>query len=303
MKHIFRKQSTSQVWENEYRESTQTEAAACGTQEREGIRAGWRCWLWRRKWVFRKRLFRRRMGKYGCEECRRENGQPQIGDGEGNGAGVQDGSVPQADWGKPQAEQLLPYNPCTSYFRRIIEQLLEHYGLGYRDMCLVLVDAEPEGELDIYTHDDDEAYLVGQLLKGLNECCIYTGRQEYFTSFAEEVLQESGLMTEIHGKQELQLRAKQSGAQDMIPWEEAGQRNAAACKRNLILDFEAKGSMEEVYFGKYDIYVPIYKKPWRISANLDISVPIGYNTVIVKGVETEAEETPSDWLEREFYAE
>lgn len=220
-----------------------------------------------------------------------------------------DNVAPQADRGKAEEELLLPYNPCTPHFRQIIEQIIEHYGLAYRDMCLVLVDTDPEEDMDGFacmeekSVDEEEAYLVGQLLKGLNECWIYTDRFEYFASFAEELLQESGLMTELHGKRELQQRGKQSGTDDVRTDQEAGQQNASVCKRNLVLDFEAGGSMEEVCFGKYDIYVPIYKKLWRIGANLDISVPIGYNTVIVKGVETEAEKTPSDWLEREFYAE
>ncbi len=34
------------------------------------------------------------------------------------------------------------------------------------------------------------------------------------------------------------------------------------------------------------LYIPVYKRPWtqvKIQQNLDISIPIGYNTVIVKG--------------------
>ena len=37
------------------------------------------------------------------------------------------------------------------------------------------------------------------------------------------------------------------------------------------------------------IYLPIYKKPWQIAENLNISVPIGYNTVIVKGLDLREE--------------
>lgn len=203
--------------------------------------------------------------------------------------------APELPGGEPE-EKWEPYNPCAPCFRQLIGQILERYELPYRDMCLVLVDTDHEAA------DNEEAYLVAQLLPGLNECRIYTDRPEYFASFAEETLRESGLMTEVHEKAELGRRTREDAAGEGTA-EEYDSPAAATSRRNLVLDCEKQGSMETARFGKNDIYIPVYKRQWQRGANLDISVPIGYNTVIVKGVETEAEETSSDWLEREFYAE
>ena len=32
------------------------------------------------------------------------------------------------------------------------------------------------------------------------------------------------------------------------------------------------------------VYLPIYKKPWEISENLDIIVPVGYNTLVIDSI-------------------
>lgn len=187
--------------------------------------------------------------------------------------------------GEAPREELKPYDPCTPYFRTIVEQLLEQYGRGYRDMRLLLVDTDPEEGTDILA-SEEEIYMVGQLLAGLNDCRIYTNRPEYFADFAEHILMESGLVAEICSKGER-------------VWDKTG----AGRKYNLILDFETAGGMEGIWGGEHDIYIPIYKKTWLQGANLDIRVPIGYNTVIVKGVEMEADKGLPDRLEREFYAE
>lgn len=203
----------------------------------------------------------------------------------------------EADEGKPPEERLTeaieeapreelkPYDPCTPYFRTIIDQLLAQYGRSYRDMRLLLVDTDPEEGTDILA-SEEERYIVDQLLTGLNDCRIYTNRPEYFADFAEQILLESGLVAEICSKKE-RIRDK----------------SGTGRKYNLILDFETAGDMEGNWGGEHDIYIPIYKKTWLQGANLDIRVPIGYNTVIVKGVETEADKRLPDRLEREFYAE
>lgn len=199
------------------------------------------------------------------------------------------GEAPQEEPVEPAAEgaceELKPYDPCTPYFRTIVEELLAHYGLSYRDMRLMLLDTDPEEGTDILT-SEEEVYILGQLLAGLNDCRIYTNRPDFFADFAEHMLQDSGLVVEILSKRECIREKMRTGK-----------------KYDLILDFETSGGMEGIRAGERDIYIPIYKRAWLQGTNLDITVPIGYNTVIVKGVETKADKMLSDRLEREFYAE
>ena len=54
---------------------------------------------------------------------------------------------------------------------------------------------------------------------------------------------------------------------------------------NVIVDMERKGNCYYRYMKEGVLYIPVYKRPWsyvKMLENLDISVPIGYNTVIVK---------------------
>ena len=48
-------------------------------------------------------------------------------------------------------------------------------------------------------------------------------------------------------------------------------------------------------------YIPIHKKPWKQGENLDIMVPIGYNTVIVKSMHHQREKLGRDRFEEAFY--
>ena len=55
---------------------------------------------------------------------------------------------------------------------------------------------------------------------------------------------------------------------------------------NVVLDMEWEGSCHREYMKEQILYIPIYKRPWsklEMEQNLDISIPIGYNTMIVKG--------------------
>ncbi len=66
-----------------------------------------------------------------------------------------------------------------------------------------------------------------------------------------------------------------------------------------MLDFEWKGRCydEQMRPGRY--YIPIHKKPWETAENLDIIVPIGYNTVIVKSVQNKRKRPEKDRFEAE----
>ena len=70
---------------------------------------------------------------------------------------------------------------------------------------------------------------------------------------------------------------------------------------NVILDFEKPGDRgAEIKFGG-KIYIPIFKRRWEAAKNLDIAVPIGYNTVTVKGCETVDKQPYRDKFEKAFY--
>lgn len=181
--------------------------------------------------------------------------------------------------GKKQKRMGIPYNPCNPYFRNIIEQVLAQYQIAYGQLRLVVIDAEEEDGADRILIAEEE-YLIRQMTEGLNHLCIYTNRPEYFAGLDTELAREYGLLTE--------LRVKSQGI-----YEDEG----------LVLDFERSGYAQEQIRSSQIIYIPIYKNKWEQLENLDIAVPIGYNTVIVKGTKTETFETSSDRLEREFYAE
>ncbi len=69
----------------------------------------------------------------------------------------------------------------------------------------------------------------------------------------------------------------------------------------VILDFEKPGEgFGRILFEK-KLYIPVFKKRWESAGNLDIAVPIGYNTMIVRGSEEEETQLYFDKFERAFY--
>lgn len=154
-------------------------------------------------------------------------------------------------------------NPFLFQLRSILEQVLEQYELTYQEFRPVLIDTDvaPESMLD----EDDVSIVLEQISGDLNYLHIFTERPAYFQEYIERMYEDSGLVVQVEGKK-----------QAVLP----------DC--NIILDMERNGA----YPGKWICgmgrkmekccYIPVYKKEWR-AENLDISVPIGYNTVIVKG--------------------
>lgn len=161
-------------------------------------------------------------------------------------------------------------------------------------------------ELEIIDEEEDgpgifEPFGVGEVLEqiagDLNFLTIYTKRPAYFYRFAETMYEENGLIIQIFPKEALQKMA--------------GTRHAATVGRNrkwmetdtwqLVLDFEWEGNCYpgQMCPGRY--YIPIHKKPWKQGGNLDIMVPIGYNTVIVKGLQDKRKKPGCDRLEEAFY--
>ena len=150
-------------------------------------------------------------------------------------------------------------NPYLSQLRFILEQVLKARGLEYRNLRLIIIDTdmEPESLLD----EDDVGSVLEQLSYDLNFLTVLTNRPAYFQKFVETMYEENGLPVNLYSKGE--------------------QRKTDA---NTVLDFEQQGSLWNLNLTEPSIYLPIYKKQWETAENLDISVPIGYNTVIVKGI-------------------
>ncbi len=150
-------------------------------------------------------------------------------------------------------------NPCLPYIRQILEEILRQRGLDYKSLRLLVIDTDTEPET--FFDKEEEMEILKQLSPDLNFLMIMTERPAYFGEYVETMYEETGLPVQIESK----------GHQ------------CPGCI-NLVLDLEQKGDLYKLKLKEPYIYLPIYKKSWEIAENLDIYVPIGYNTVIVKGI-------------------
>lgn len=151
-------------------------------------------------------------------------------------------------------------NPYLPKLRMILEQVLEKYGMDYKSFHPLLIDTDtpPESMLDT----DDVELVLEQISKDLNFLRIETERAAYFRTYIERMYEDTGLIVQIEEKGHVSL--------DGI---------------NVVLDMEQRGNCHIKYIKEHIRYIPVYKKPWsevKMMQNVDISVPIGYNTVIVK---------------------
>ena len=194
----------------------------------------------------------------------------------------------------------LPDNPCIPYMRSVIEQLLSQREWSYREFYPVLLDHDPagyrewlarqgislpQGQIAEYELEKGLRRICGQidsvlyqLAPGLNRLMICTDRPAYFDTFVQTMYEENGLPVQMEDAQELSFP-----------------------QNSFVIDFGLYGRMSADRLRKDIFYLPIYRKPWEIAQNLDITVPIGYNTVIVKGAVPQADSSCEDWFEREFY--
>ena len=137
---------------------------------------------------------------------------------------------------------------------------------------------DEEGEEMILFEPGDIRSVLEQLGPDLNFLTIYTNRPAYFREFTETMYEENGLMVMVFPKKYLE-------------WESSFGKNKEAAPRKLVFDFEWQGKH----------YIPIHKKPWETAENLDIAVPIGYNTVIVKRAQNRRKKPCRDRFEEAFY--
>lgn len=179
-------------------------------------------------------------------------------------------------------------NEFLRNFRPIFFGILKEKRLEPGRVELEIIDEESEG-YGIFEPAGVREVLE-QLSEDLNFLTIYTERPAYFSEFAETMYLENGLIVMVFPKNALEPTG--------------GRRNLSAGNAlgtKLILDFEWEG---DCYFGQMRpgrYYIPIHKKPWILGENLDIMIPIGYNTVIVKGVQDKRKKPRRDRFEEAFY--
>ena len=163
----------------------------------------------------------------------------------------------------PDEEEEFPReNPYLHKLRSILEQVLDRYHMSYREFRPLLIDTDtpPESLLD----EDQVEVLLEQISQDLNFLRIVTDRPAYFADYIQRMYEDNGLVVQICPK---------------------GEEFSADV--NVILDMEQKGDCPLKHLREDMLYIPVYKRRWRPAENmdnLDISIPIGYNTVIVKGV-------------------
>lgn len=165
-------------------------------------------------------------------------------------------------------------------FRPVFMAILREKQLNPGRLALEIIDEEPRG-LGIFEPVGVREVLE-QLSEDMNLLTIYTERPAYFYDYAEKMYEENGLVVTIFPKEKL------CGTANKGSW--------------MMLDFEWEG---ECHFGLIrpgHYYIPIHKKPWKVGENLDITIPIGYNTVIVKDISNQRKKPWRDRFEEAFYS-
>lgn len=174
-------------------------------------------------------------------------------------------------------------NPYLVEFAPIFFCVIKEKGINLAKAELIIFDEEVE-EPHLF-EQADALDVLNQLKENINSLTVYTDRKEYYFEFAECAYEENGLVTAIMPKKE----QKWVGRSD------------SEGKFKIILDFEWSGRCYHLGGVTNCGYIPIHKKPWEIRENLDIVVPFGYNTVIVKGKHTNDRKYVRDRFEEGFY--
>ena len=172
-------------------------------------------------------------------------------------------------------------NPYLSQIREIMEQILAYKDISYGEFFPIIIDGSDSGKTV------EAARALG---KDLNHLVILTEVPAYFMELAEIMYEEHGLIVEIIPK--INTIAQLNVGQNF--------------QGNVILDFEQPKENDNMYMSGEIIYIPLFKKEWKAeeeAGNLDIAVPIGYNTVIVSIGETQQKCPCMDRFERAFWLE
>lgn len=171
-------------------------------------------------------------------------------------------------------------NEFLQNFRPILIAVLNEKKISMQSVELEVIDEESE-DCSLFEPANVRDVLE-QISDDLNFLTIYTQRPAYFAAFAETMYEENGLIVSFLPKTELKTAGKRKLPQ-------------------LVLDFEweGKGHEGQMCPGRY--YIPIHKRPWQRASNLDIIVPFGYNTVIVKDIQNKEKRSKIDRFEAAFY--
>ncbi len=174
-------------------------------------------------------------------------------------------------------------NPFLTDFLPILLNVLEAKKIPAKGMELIIIDEEADGHHIFERADVGD--VLEQVCEELNALTIYTDRPLYFSGFVDRAYEENGLLANLFSKKDLKR-------QEVM---------ATASTNALILDFEWEGTCYTLWQSQKYSYIPIHKKAWKIAENLDIVVPFGYNTVIVKGILTKEKKFVRDRFEEGFY--
>ncbi len=172
-------------------------------------------------------------------------------------------STVQEELGEAKEEAAYPReNPYLHKLRGILEQIFSRYEMSYREFRPLLIDTDtpPESMLD----EDQVEIVLEQISQDLNFLRIVTDRPVYFEEYIQRMYEDNGLVVQVCPR----------GGEYLTDV-------------NVILDMEQKGECPLKHMREDMLYIPVYKREWcqvENMGNLDISIPIGYNTVIVKGV-------------------
>lgn len=176
-------------------------------------------------------------------------------------------------------------NEFLTDFKPVYLGILEAKQIPPEKAELEAIDEEAE-EVRVFEPEDAKTVLE-QLGEELNFLTIYTDRPAYFRDFAETMYEENGLLVMIVPKKYLERRD--------------GFFAEGMASKKVVLDFEWQGKCYEQQIRQGKHYIPIHKKTWERAENLDIAVPIGYNTVIVKRQRSMRKKLHSDRFEEAFY--
>ena len=181
-------------------------------------------------------------------------------------------------------------------FVPVFGQILKEKNIAPEKLHLEIIDEESVEKSIFEPAGVDE--VLEQLADELNYLTVYTDRPAHFSAFAEQVYEDNGLMPLFFSKKQLKCHAS-SGMGGVA--DRADMRTEVG--DTLVLDFEWEGCCYFNVLAQGKKYIPIHKKPWEIAENLDIIVPFGYNTVIVKSRQNKKKKPGRDRFEEAFYSE
>lgn len=167
-------------------------------------------------------------------------------------------------------------NPYLDELRGLIAQAIQKRGITYAKFAPIIIEGE---------EPEESLRAAMDLAQDINEMTIIAKDHTYYEDFADNMYEEHGLLISMWQKEGISTA-------DILSNKISG---------NVIIDFEKTEQTKISPDVGEKLYIPIHKRKWESRANLDIAVPIGYNTVIVKREQKENNPPAFDRLEQAFY--